>query len=82
LVPRSKVTYTGEVGADPRDYRVKFDLLTSLLPDFELEYTLETGMEELHRKMVEHAFGKADFEGDRFVRLRWLNKRMHLLGQA
>ena len=82
LLPRAEIAYTGEVGSDPRDYRVKFDLLTSLLPDFELEYTLETGMEELHRKMVEHAFDRADFEGDRFVRLRWLNKRMHLLGSA
>jgi hypothetical protein len=61
---------------------VKFDLLTSLLPGFELEYTLETGMEELPRKMVEHAFDRADFEGDRFVRLRWLNRRLHLLGSA
>jgi nucleoside-diphosphate-sugar epimerase len=82
LMPRAKIAYTGEVGADPRDYRVKFDLLTSLLPGFELEYTLETGMEELHRKMVEHAFDRADFEGDRFVRLRWLNRRLHLLGSA
>ena len=27
LVPTAKITYTGEVGADPRNYRVKFDLL-------------------------------------------------------
>lgn len=55
--------------ADPRNYRVKFDLLSQLLPDFKLQYNLKTGMEELYRKMVEHGFGKKDFEGDRFVRL-------------
>jgi hypothetical protein len=55
-------------------------LLSRLLPDFKLQYRLETGMEELHRKMVEHDFGKADFEGDRFVRLRTLKSRFHLLG--
>ena len=27
LIPSAKITYTGEVGADPRNYRVKFDLL-------------------------------------------------------
>ena len=27
LIPTAKITYTGEVGADPRNYRVKFDLL-------------------------------------------------------
>ena len=58
LIPSAKVVYTGEVGADPRNYRVNFDLLSKVLPDFKLQYRLETGMEELHRKMVEHGFGK------------------------
>ena len=80
LIPSAKVVYTGEVGADPRNYRVNFDLLSKVLPDFKLQYRLETGMEELHRKMVEHGFGKADFEGDQFVRLRSLKKRFHVLG--
>jgi nucleoside-diphosphate-sugar epimerase len=79
LVPTAKVTYTGEVGADPRNYRVKFGLLSQVLPGFRLQYTLASGMEELHRKMVEHGFGRADFEGDRFVRLRRLKSRMNLL---
>ena len=79
LIPSAKVVYTGEVGADPRNYRVNFDLLSKVLPDFKLQYRLETGMEELHRKMVEHGFGKADFEGDQFVRLRSLKKRFHVL---
>jgi len=79
LVPGAKLTYTGEVGADPRNYRVRFDLLNRLLPEFRLQYDLASGMEELHRKMVEHGFGKKDFEGDQFVRLRTLKHRMGLL---
>ena len=79
LVPAADVVYTGEVGEDPRDYRVSFALLEQLLPDFKLEYSLPTGLEELHRKMIEHAFSAADFEGDRFVRLRTLKNRLHLL---
>jgi nucleoside-diphosphate-sugar epimerase len=82
LMPDAEITYTGEVGKDPRDYRVKFDLLNSLIPEFELEYPLERGMEELHRKMAEHGFDAADFEGSRFVRLRRLRDRMHLLGSG
>ena len=74
LMPDAQITFTGEVGADPRNYRVNFDLLSELLPDFELQYTLALGMEELHEKMLEHSFGKEDFEGDQFVRLRWLNQ--------
>jgi nucleoside-diphosphate-sugar epimerase len=79
FVPHAKVTYTGEAGHDPRNYRVCFEKLNRLLPDFHLEYDVARGVEELHRSMVEHGFGKADFEGDRFVRLRMLKKRVELL---
>src|SRR5207248_11322964 len=47
LVPGASIVYTGEVGKDPRDYRVDFAKLGRLLPDFRLEYTLAAGMEGL-----------------------------------
>ncbi|MGA6983366.1 MAG: SDR family oxidoreductase [Candidatus Sulfotelmatobacter sp.] len=79
LVPNASIVYTGEIGSDPRNYRVSFDLLGKQLPDFVLAYTLEEGMEELHRKMVEHKFSLQDFNGDRYVRLRTLKHRMDRL---
>jgi nucleoside-diphosphate-sugar epimerase len=79
LMPQAQITYTGEVGADPRNYRVNFDLLNQLLPDFKLQYNLASGMEELHHAMVRHNFSKKDFEGDQFVRLRTLKHRMDRL---
>lgn len=82
LIPTAKIAYTGEAGADPRNYRVKFDMLSRLLPDFRLQYNLASGMEELHRKMTEHGFSKRDFEGDQFVRLRTLKKRLEKLQHA
>jgi nucleoside-diphosphate-sugar epimerase len=82
LIPSAKIVYTGEVGADPRNYRVKFDLLNTLLPDFKLQYNLTSGMEELHRKLVDHGFSKKDWDGDQFVRLRTLKKRLNLLEHA
>jgi nucleoside-diphosphate-sugar epimerase len=82
LIPTAAVTYTGEVGADPRNYRVRFDKFTQLLPEFKLQYDLKRGMEELHRKMVQLGFGKKDFEGDKFVRLRTLRKRLPMLAVA
>lgn len=82
LIPSAKVVYTGEVGADPRNYRVCFNKLNWLLPDFKLQYTLASGMEELHRKMLDHGFGAADFQGDRFVRLRTLRHRLDRIGAA
>jgi nucleoside-diphosphate-sugar epimerase len=79
LLPEASIAYTGEVGEDPRNYRVKFDLLSQTIPDFRLAYTLASGMEELHRRMVDYGFQASDFEGDRFVRMRRLAKRMDLL---
>jgi nucleoside-diphosphate-sugar epimerase len=72
LVPNAAIVFTGEIGHDPRDYRVSFDLLGQVLPDFHLSYTLREGMVELHRQYVKHGFGRSDFEGDQFVRLRRL----------
>ena len=81
-MPRASVTFTGEAADDPRSYRVKFDRLSRVLPDFRLEYTLASGMAELHRKYVEHGFKAADFEGEQFVRLRTLRKRLSKLPRA
>lgn len=78
-VRAATVTYTGEVGEDPRDYRVNFDKLHRLLPGFELAYDLAHGVEELYRKMVDYGFGKVQFESDQFVRLRTLRKRIDML---
>ena len=79
LIPSAKITYTGEIGADPRNYRVKFDLLNKLLPNFKLQYNLTLGMDELHRKLIGHGFGKKDWTGDQFVRLRTLKGRLDRL---
>ena len=82
LIPVAKITYTGEVGADPRNYRVKFDLLNRVLPEFKLQYNLASGMDELHQKLIDHGFSKKDWNGDQFVRLRTLKRRLDLLKQV
>jgi nucleoside-diphosphate-sugar epimerase len=82
LIPNAKIIYTNEVGDDPRNYRVNFDLLNKVLPDFKLEYTLETGMKELLLKYEEHNFSKDDFNGDSFVRLRTLKDKLHLFNNV
>ena len=76
LMPDADIVYTGEVGEDPRNYRVKFDLLNSILPDFQLEYNLDSGMDELFQKYREHGFNEADFDGDQFTRLKTLKNRL------
>jgi nucleoside-diphosphate-sugar epimerase len=76
LVPTAKIVYTGEVGPDPRNYRVTFDKLNRLFPAFKLEYDLWSGMEELLARYRQHHFERKDFDGDQFVRLRTLKKKL------
>ncbi len=76
LLPSAKVVYTGEVGADPRNYRVNFDKLGRVLPGFKLKYNLQNGLEELLAKFKAHNFGLKDFEGEQFVRLRTLKRKV------
>ena len=76
LIPSAKIVFTGEVGNDPRDYRVNFDFLYSILPDFKLEYSLQSGMEELYEKLQSIHFSEKDFDGERFIRLKLLRKHL------
>ncbi|MCK6549013.1 SDR family oxidoreductase [Myxococcota bacterium] len=82
LIPGAKITYTGEVGADPRNYRVTFDMLNTLIPDYKLSYNVASGMEELYKKYVDHGFSKKDWDGPQFVRLRTLKGRLDMLKNA
>lgn len=75
-IPQAEVIFTGEVGKDPRNYRVNFDLLKTVLPHFKLEYTLDRGIDELLSKYRKNQFSLADFQGDQFVRLRILKNRL------
>jgi len=76
LMPDAKVVYTGEVGPDPRNYRVNFNKLYNLFPTFRLEYNLQSGLEELLQKFRDHHFDLDAFNGDQFVRLRTLKKKL------
>jgi nucleoside-diphosphate-sugar epimerase len=76
FVKDSEVVYTGEIGEDPRNYRVNFDYLNMLSPDFKLNYCLESGIEELYRYLKEKKFSLDDFNSSKFVRLKTLQKRL------
>lgn len=79
IMPACNIVYTGEAGADPRDYRVKFDLLNELIPSFKLDYTLKAGIAELHEYYLKKKFQLNDFTGDKYVRLRVLKQKLNLL---
>ena len=71
---QARVVFTGEVGHDPRSYRVSFDKLGRLLPAFRLEHTLASGVTDLQCKLAERQFSRGDLDDVRFVRLRKLRQ--------
>lgn len=77
--PNANIIFTGQIGEDPRNYRVDFTKLYQILPDFKLSYNLENGMKELYNAFISHNFSKFDFNGDQFVRLRTLKKNLKLI---
>lgn len=79
FVKDSDVVYTGEIGKDPRNYRVNFNYLTELSPDFKLSYNLESGMEELYRHLIEKKFSLDDFNSSKYVRLKTIQNRLELI---
>lgn len=79
LIKESEVVFTGEIGEDPRNYRVNFDYLKEVAPGFSLTYNLDSGMEELYKYLYNKKFTLEDFNSPKFVRLRALKDRINLI---
>jgi nucleoside-diphosphate-sugar epimerase len=69
IVPNSKVGYVDGAEADSRSYRVEFDKIGQLLPDFKPEWTVPLGAKQLHEAYKRVGLLVEDFEGPRFRRI-------------
>ncbi|HVV14411.1 SDR family oxidoreductase [Amycolatopsis sp.] len=74
-VPGSRLTITGEAGADPRSYRVDFSRFRAAIPGFHCDWSVKDGAVELVEAYQRHRLTTQDFER-RFTRLAWLQDRM------
>ena len=79
--PEGKVSYMPGAVSDPRDYKVNFSLLKTILPNFEPETPLSRGIPELRKLLEEINYSKSDRESKRYVRLNELQKRIRELHQ-
>jgi nucleoside-diphosphate-sugar epimerase len=64
------VTFAPGAGADKRNYRVDFTKIRALLPAAAPAWTVRAGVAEIWRHAGERGLTAEDFEGERFVRLR------------
>jgi nucleoside-diphosphate-sugar epimerase len=73
-VPGASVEYGDRSDPDPRSYRVSFAKLRGAIPSFRTDWTIAQGAEELAGAYAAARLSLADFEGDRYVRLRQLRR--------
>jgi nucleoside-diphosphate-sugar epimerase len=77
VVPGSTLTFAGQGGgADNRSYRVSFDLLPTVVPNFQPRWNVAAGAVELRDAYRAANLQHEDFNGRRYVRLAQLK---HLL---
>jgi nucleoside-diphosphate-sugar epimerase len=68
-VPDCEVTYAADGGPDPRSYRVNFDKLARLLPEFKPVWTARRGAQELYMGVQRGRLTLDEFQGRKFTRL-------------
>lgn len=78
-VPGCTVEVLGQPGADQRTYKADFSKFARTFPDFEWKWNARSGARELADTFRAAGLGKDDLEGERYVRLRWLQR---LLGEG
>jgi nucleoside-diphosphate-sugar epimerase len=69
VVPGCRLELAPDAGPDKRSYRVKFDKIARVLPDYEPQWDARKGAEELYRAYREQGITLAEFEGPRYQRI-------------
>lgn len=75
LMPETRVVVSDGAGPDPRDYRVDCTKIETHLTDFQPEWTVPRGVEELRDAFREHGLSEGELR-TRFVRLRRIRALM------
>ncbi|NDJ76260.1 MAG: SDR family oxidoreductase [Chloroflexi bacterium] len=69
VVPGSQVKYAEGGEADTRTYRVNCDKLPKMIPDFQPQWTVRRGAEELYEAYQRIGLTLEEFEGQRYRRI-------------
>ncbi|MFL6304185.1 MAG: NAD-dependent epimerase/dehydratase family protein [Candidatus Sulfotelmatobacter sp.] len=70
VVPGSRVRYAEGGGPDPRCYRVDCTKLSTTLPEFQPQWTVRRGMEQLRDAFHRYGLTHDDLFGDRYFRIK------------
>lgn len=70
VVPDSRVTFSEGAGPDKRNYRVNCDKIRRVLSDFDPQWTVRRGVEELYDAYKQHGLTLEEFESSRYLRIK------------
>jgi nucleoside-diphosphate-sugar epimerase len=70
--PHASLEITGELGGDPRSYRVNFDKALNGLKGFVPQWSLESGVDELAKFVRDNGLGGSAFDSRLYIRLKQL----------
>jgi nucleoside-diphosphate-sugar epimerase len=72
VIPGSKVRYADGGGPDPRCYRVDCGKIARTLPEYQPQWTVRKGMEQLRDAFVRNELTKEELLGNRYFRIKRL----------
>jgi nucleoside-diphosphate-sugar epimerase len=70
VVPGARASFAEGGGPDKRSYQVDCSKIQRVLPDFEPQWTVRRGVEELHQAYVRHGLTFDEFTGPRYLRIK------------
>ena len=77
VLPECRIEYAEGAGPDKRTYRVNFDKINRVLPEFKPTWTVKQGVEELYAEYQKEGLKREEFEGPRFKRLEHIKQLLN-----
>ena len=75
LVPGSRIRYAEGGGPDPRSYRVDCGKIARMLPEFQPQWTVRRGMQQLYQAFQKYQLTAPDME--RYLRIKHIMRLQH-----
>lgn len=69
VVPGCRLQFAPDAGPDKRSYRVSFDKIARVLPDFKPQWDVRKGAEQIYAAFRATGLTPDDFEGPRYLRI-------------
>ncbi|MCG8537634.1 MAG: SDR family oxidoreductase [Pseudomonadales bacterium] len=69
VVPNCELEYAEGAGPDTRCYRVNFDKIHRVFPEFKTKWTAKMGVEQCYQSYLKHGLNKDDYEGIKYKRI-------------